>query len=469
MDLRDQVSQLPDTPGVYLFKDAGGSVLYVGKALSLKKRVASYFHSSRGFSPRMAKLVQQVRSLETVRCVSEAEALIYENSLIKEHQPKYNVTFRDDKTYPMLKITHEPYPRLMVTRKKQEDGAGYYGPFVEAGLMHQAVKMMRKIFPLRTCQTFPKRPCLEYYIGQCLAPCAGYIDEAKYNELVREQRLFLDGQRAQLLKALGEKMRSAAQEQAFEEAARVRDQIYALSSILLPKRRVIVTDALEALKELLRLPTVPSRIEAFDISNIHGKEAVGSMVTFVDGKPFKDHYRKFKIQTVVGIDDYRMMREVIHRRYAGSLATELPLPHLILIDGGKGHLSSAVEELQELKLDHLAVMGIAKEYEHLFLRGRPNPLILPPSSPILHLLQRLRDEAHRFAITYHRQLHRKTFRRSWLDRIRGLGPRKKADLLAAFSSVEAIQKAAKEELMQVRGIGEREAALITRAGRGGRP
>ena len=410
-DLRRQVAALPDQPGVYLFKDAEGRLLYVGKALSLRKRVASYVRPV-GLAPRVAQMMKRAAALETRRTTSEADALLLEAQLIKERKPYYNVAFRDDKTYPMLKVTHEAFPRLVVTRRRKPDGAVYFGPYTEAGLMHEAVRFLRRVFPMRTCHTFPKTPCLEYHLGQCLAPCADYITAATYRRIVDDLIAFLQGERDPLLQDLARRMRQAAHARRFEEAARLRDQIQALSSVIVAKEKSLAAGPLEQLQAALKLPRLPRRIEAFDISNIFGDFAVGSMVVFTDGKPHKAHYRRFKIQTVQGIDDYRMMREVIRRRYSGSLAppplgsgraSALPLPDLILVDGGKGQLAAACEELAALKLD-LPAIGLAKRFEHIFLPGETSPVVLLPTSPVLHLVQHIRDEAHRFAITYHRLL-----------------------------------------------------------------
>ena len=390
-------------------------------------------------------MVRQVHDLEVRQTASEAEALLLEAQLIKEHQPRYNVAFRDDKTYPMLKVTGEPFPRLVVTRRRLADGAVYFGPYTDAGLMHDAVRFMRRVFPLRTCRTFPKSPCLEYHLGQCLAPCAKYIDAARYQRIVDDLVAFLRGERDQLLRELSRRMEQAARRQQFEEAARLRDQIQALTSVIVAKEKSLAAGPLEQLQAALKLPRLPRRIEAFDISNIFGAFAVGSMVVFADGQPKKAHYRRFKIETVRGIDDYRMMREVIRRRYSGSLARELPFPDLILIDGGKGQLSAAVDELSTLRLT-LPAMGLAKRFEHIFLPGARAPTVLLPTSPVLHLLQRIRDEAHRFAVTYHRTLRGRTVSASQLHEVPGIGRRRAARLLSRFGSVQRLLRAAPSEI-----------------------
>ena len=403
--LRGRLTELPGRSGVYLFKDAQGAILYVGKALSLRKRVASYFRPT-GLPPRIAQMMKRVADLEIRVTASETEALLLEAQLIKDRKPRYNVAFRDDKMYPMLKVTAEPFPRLMVVRRRLADGAAYFGPYTEASLMHEAVRFLRRVFPMRTCATFPKSPCLEYHLGQCLAPCVGLITPQGYRRIVEDLLAFLSGKRDRLLRDLERRMRQAARDRRFEEAGRLRDQIQALTSVVAAKAHAASAGPLEQLQTALKLPRVPTRIEAFDISNIFGDWAVGSMVVFRDGRPHKAHYRRFRIATVRGIDDYAMMREVVRRRYGGSLAGQLPLPDLILVDGGKGQLAAACEELAALKLA-IPAIGLAKRFEHIVLPDVEEPVVLLGTSPVLHLVQHVRDEDHRFAIAYHRLLHRR--------------------------------------------------------------
>ncbi|MBI4343077.1 MAG: excinuclease ABC subunit UvrC [Candidatus Omnitrophica bacterium] len=473
--LRRRVARLPDRPGVYLFSDAAGRLLYVGKAVSLRKRVGSYFRlpaaprGKRGaaaqagrtpaLSPRIAQMMRHVAGLDVRLTASEAEALLLEAQLIKECRPRYNVAFRDDKAYPMLKITHEPFPRLMVTRRRANDGARYFGPYTDASLMHEAVRFLRRVFPMRTCRTFPKSPCLEYHLGQCLAPCAGYITAPGYQRIVDDLAAFLRGERDQLLTDLSRRMARAARAQRFEDAARLRDQIQALTSVIVAKEKSLAAGPLEQLQAALKLPCVPRRIEAFDVSNIFGAFAVGSMVVFSDGKPHKAHYRRFRIETVPGIDDYRMMREIIRRRYSGTLARQLPLPELIVVDGGKGQLSAACEELAALSLA-LPAMGLAKRFEHIFLPSTPEPIVLLPTSPVLHLLQHLRDEAHRFAITYHRRLRGRSVSASVLHEIRGIGRHKASRLLAHFGSLKRLAAAPVDEVASVARVSAEVAAAV---------
>ncbi len=400
--VRKQIAKLPDQPGVYQFFGAQRRLLYVGKALSLRKRVNSYFRRTELLSPRIAQMVKAVEDIQVQPTVSEAEALLLEARLIKEKRPHYNVAFRDDKTYPMLKITNEPFPRLIKTRRKVNDGALYFGPYTEAGLMNQALQFFKKVFPLRTCRQFPETPCLEYHLGQCLAPCAKYITEPQYQRIVDDLVAFLEGKRDKLLKDLARRMDRAAKDRKYEEAARLRNQMQALTSVIVAKEKSLTAGPLEQLQAALKLQALPRRIEGFDISNIFGDAAVGSMVVFADGKPLKKHYRHFIIKTVQGIDDFRMMAEVIRRRYSGSLSASLPLPDLILVDGGKGQLAAACAVLAELRLK-LPVIGLAKRFEQIFVPEKNDPIVLLPTSPVLHLMQHIRDEAHRFAITFHRK------------------------------------------------------------------
>lgn len=443
--LRQRIARLPDRPGVYLFKDAQGRLLYVGKATSLRKRVAAYFHRASALAPRVAQMIRRVAEFDIQPTASEAEALLLEARLIKAQQPRYNVAFRDDKAYPMLKITNEPFPRLVVVRRRHADGATYYGPYPDAGLMHEAVRFLRRVFPLRTCRTFPKTPCLEYHLGQCLAPCAKYITAKPYQRIVEDLIAFLNGQRDRLLQDLSGRMRQASSHQRFEEAARLRDQIQALTSVIIAKEKSALAGPLEQLQAALQLAHAPRRIEAFDCSNLFGTFAVGSMVVFSDGKPLKAHYRRFRIGTVHGIDDVQMMREVIRRRYSGTLTMQLPRPDLILIDGGRGQLSAAVEELAALSLT-IPALGLAKRFEHIFLPDSEEPIVLLPTSPVLHLVQHVRDEAHRFAVGFHRRIRRGTVSASALDAIPGVGPRRKRALLRHFGSVSALTQASVEEI-----------------------
>ncbi len=405
--LKRRLLDLPSRPGVYLFKDREGKSLYIGKALSLKKRTADHFRHYGETLSKEGLMLSAVRRIDIVETPSEAEALLLEASLVKEQLPKYNVMLRDDKSYPYLKITGEEYPRLLVTRGRKVDGAKYFGPYTEVRLVRQALKMLRREFPLRTCRKMPKKVCLQYHLGLCGGPCEGHQTREAYLEVVRDLTRFLEGRREALVKNLSKRMREYSAKQQFEKAQAMRDAMSALSAMPISARLTRTpAEILKDLQEIFALPTLPRRIECFDISNIQGHEAVGSMVVFVEGEPSRKDYRRFRIKTVTGIDDYRMMREVVKRRYTGSLASKLPRPDVILIDGGKGHLSAVQKAMEEIRLE-LPLLSIAKQHEIIFSLSREAPVILPPTSPALQMIRHLRDEAHRFAITYHRLLHRR--------------------------------------------------------------
>lgn len=462
MDLKEKIKELPGRPGVYVMRGAGGEVLYVGKAGNLKKRVSSYFYAKRAHTARIALMVGKVRDITYLPTATEAEALIYENGLIKELRPRYNIALRDDKSYPLLKLTvQERFPRLFVTRTRADDGALYYGPYADAGLLHEAVAGLRQLFPLRTCRTMGKRPCLNYHIKQCLAPCSsGGIDESRYREMVDEIQLFLSGRRVELLSRLAAKMARAAREERFKDAAILRSRLEALGAMKETAVGYGPVAEVEELGAVIGLSGRPETIEAFDISNIMGEDAVGSMVSFHKGRAQKSRYRKFRIRQVAGIDDYAMIREVVRRRYARLAEEGEALPDLVIIDGGKGHLASAAAELAALGLGKLPVISIAKECEHIFVKGKPAPIVLPKESKALHLVQRIRDEAHRFAITYHTRLAAKRATASGLDEVPGIGPRRKRALLQRFGSLEAMRGLGWEELARVEGMSERAARAV---------
>ncbi len=405
MGLKETVKNLPDSPGVYMMKSASGEILYVGKAESLRKRVSSYFQASRRHPDRIESLVSQIADISHLPTATNAEALLYENGLIKQLSPKYNVALRDDKSYPMLKITlKERFPRLMITREKKEDGSIYYGPYTNAKLLKEALKILQKLFPLRTCNKMPKRKCLEFDMALCLGPCEGRVGEERYGAIIKELRLFLEGRHSDLLKLLTERMKQLSKDEKFEEAAECRNRLEALSSVNTDRVKYGPANEAVELKSILGIKGNLEVIEAFDVSNIMGDEAVGSMIYFRKGKPDKNEYRKFKIKTVSGMDDYSMMREIGRRRYKRSVEEKKILPDLIVIDGGRGHLSVALDELKKLGLDDVPVIGIAKEFERIYVKDKKDPILLPKESKALHLLERVRDEAHRFAISYHKKL-----------------------------------------------------------------
>lgn len=403
---RKKIKNLPNSPGVYLMKNKSGEVIYIGKATSIRKRVSSYFQKNIK-SSRLELLVSKVKTIDFIPTHSEAEALIYEASMIKSIHPKYNIELKDDKSYPYLKITNEEFPKLLISRRRKSDQSRYFGPYTNVKLLKKAVSFMRKAFPLRICNKLPKKICLMYHIRECPGPCEKKVSKKKYNNTVKGLILFLEGKRDKLLKRLSVDMQKASSKLHYEEATEIRDRINALSVVTEGGVKINAFDEAEDLRNFLGIRRKLHRIEAFDISNISGKEAVGSMIVFVNGKPKKSEYRKYKIKTVKGINDYAMMKEVVFRRYRRVLEEHLPLPDLIIIDGGKGHLSTAIEALFELGLTKKSIIGIAKEFERIWLPGKEIPLILHKNSPVLHLLQRIRDEAHRFAHAYFTILRRK--------------------------------------------------------------
>lgn len=462
MDIKEAVARLPNKAGVYLMKDGAGPILYVGKAAQLKKRVSSYFRTTGYRSPRTMALVEKVKDVDFIATATEAEALLLENSLVKQYQPRYNVTLKDDKSYPLLKFTvQEDFPRLFLTRKRKTDGSIYYGPFTNAKLLREAIKFLRRMFPTRSCHTFPKKPCLYYYIGQCLAPCAGKIGREDYGAIVRELTLFLDHGRDRLIEDLVQQMQDASGRKEFERAARIRDRIEALTRVVKETQGMVdLVGGIGELKELLGLPKLPQRIEAYDISDLGGAWAVGARVTFDNGQPDKSGYRRFRIKGVKGIDDYRMMREIIRRSFKKLIEEKRPSPDLIIIDGGKGHLASVQAELKELGCEKTPAVGIAKEFEHIYLAGKDSPITLPSHSKALHLIQRVRDEAHRFAFSYHRVLRKRALRESMLDEIKGVGELRKQNLLKHFGSMTRIERAGMEDLLMVESIDRKTAKAI---------
>lgn len=410
MGLKEKLKNLPKLPGVYMFKDTEGTVLYIGKAKNLSKRVSSYFKENTPRSIRQMSLLEHIKDLDYIVTTSEEEALIYEANLIKENKPKYNVELKDDKSFPLLKLTlKEKFPRLIISRKKLNDGSRYFGPYTRVKLLRKAVTLMKGIFPLRTCKNIKDHVCLSYHIGQCLGPCIGKVNEKEYQEVIRELILFLQGKKKRLLKELTEKMKEVSKEENFEEAAIIRNRISALSEVPGKKMRDYSGwgDVAVKLKKILRLPRLPIRIEAFDVSNIQGKEASGSMVYFYNGKPDKSNYRKFKIKGVEDIDDYSMIREIVKRRYKRLKEEDGVFPDLIIIDGGKGHLGVAYDELVRLNLRRIPIISIAKEKERIYTRSSRMPLDINKDGELLHFIQRIRDEAHRFALKYHHKLRQK--------------------------------------------------------------
>jgi excinuclease ABC subunit C len=580
MALAEQLARVPDRPGVYLFRDSKGQVVYVGKAASLRGRVRSYFQEARGRDPKTDALVAQVGDLEYIVTDNELEAFILESNLVKKHRPRYNIVLRDDKHYPFLKLTtNEDFPRLLVARRVQKDGAAYFGPFYPATAMRETLRLVRQLFPLRTCRIKIdgrlERPCLQYFIHRCHAPCTGWETREGYAQTVRAVERFLQGRDDDLAAQLTREMEHAAEEMKFERAARLRDRIQALHAVR-ERQKIISTEpvdqdviglarqgadacvqlflvrqgrltgnesflfdrvpgtdgevlsafvrqfyartvepapelllsedvpdalltaewlrqrrggrvelsapqrgkkrelialaeqnailalqnhllaresrpqaALEDLRQTLGLPDLPHRIEAFDISTIQGSDTVASLVVWQDGEMRKDEYKRFKIRSVESTDDFASMRETITRRYARALEAGATLPDLILLDGGRGQLAAGMKALADLGLDYLPIVALAKRAEEVYTPDRLHPLVLDFASPGLRALQKIRDEAHRFAITYHKRLRTRRTLVSVLDQIPGVGPTLRTNLLKSLGSARAVRDASVAQLAAV--------------------
>lgn len=402
--LKKIIADVPDAAGVYLMKDRQGEVLYIGKAKSLKKRLTSYL--SRDLAGKTIALMSNVYDVEWRLTPTESLALLLEANLIHKFKPKYNVSLRDDKSFPMVKITNEEFPAICITRKREDDGARYFGPYTSAGLLRDALKIIRRHFPYRSCKQLPHEACMYYRIGLSPAPCIGKISKKEYAKTLENISLILEGRADDLMKKLSKQMKQCSKEQKFEEAAKMRDQINALGALAETHAGSGNQNELEDLKHLLGSKKLPERIEAFDISNISGKEATGSMVSFYRGIADKNNYRRFRIKTVEGIDDYKMLAEVVRRRYSRLMEEKLPFPDLILIDGGRSHLLVAERELKKLGVE-LPLISIAKVKENIYMKGRIEPIKFTQDTPALNLIRRVRNEAHRFAVAYHHILRRK--------------------------------------------------------------
>lgn len=597
--LAAHVRGLPAAPGVYLWKDPSGAILYVGKARSLRQRVRSYLQPFERLDAKVRALMRKVADVEVIVTDSEVEALILEATLVKRHQPKYNIQLKDDKAFPYLRISwEEPFPRLLLARRPSVDGSRYFGPYPRVGAVHETIRLLRRVFPIRNCtnQKFKNaaRPCLEYHIGRCQAPCQALVDQAAYRENVRRMERVLEGRSDEVVGDLTRQLTAAAAALEFERAGELRDQVRALEAlqeqqkvagragreldavawaaagngaevqvfmvrdgrlqgregfqleglealadgsdgelarafltqyyeraqhvpreILVPvaphdaplleewltarrgqrvhirvpergeKRRLLEMvgenavwardealrrqavgerDRGQALLEIqhsLGLPALPARMECYDISNTQGTESVASMVVFVNGAPDKSQYRRFRIRTVVGANDFASMAEVLTRRFEHQALAEASddpqvkrfaaWPDLVVVDGGKGQLSSAAAALERMKVD-VPLFGLAKQHEWLYAPDSPDPIVLDMNSAGLKLLRHLRDEAHRFAIAFHRQLRTKRNLRSLLDDVPGIGPTRKRQLLKAYATVDAIAAADVSELAQVPGM-----------------
>lgn len=537
-DLIEKLRDVPHKPGVYLMKDRLNRIIYVGKARDLRKRLGQHFMPSRRANAdlKTRALLDSVWDFEIHLVRNEPEALLLEGKLIKDFRPKYNISFRDDKRFLLVKVNlSDPIPRFQLTRLKKDDGCRYFGPFAHAGALRSTLSWMRKRFGIRSCRT-PEpgeqdyRRCLDHIIKNCSAPCIRKVSLEEYRQRVLEACEFLEGESRELLEQLEAEMKSAAEKLDFERAAQIRNMLEDLRRTTKPARRftrgslpstIDPAADLQALADALLLPGPPRIMECFDISNISTTHVVASMVCFKDGVPDKSNYRRYRIRTVAGQDDFASMAEVVRRRYSrilletkeiapdlsefnqeaveeavkraqsldkletGSLdkletgpldelevkPLEKPrggperlvrLPDLIIVDGGKGQLSAACRELQRLGLSERPIIGLAKEFEEIYRPGRPLPLRLPEDSGALQLLQRIRDEAHRFANSYHQLLMKKRIAESILDDCPGVSDSRKQALLAKFGSVERLRKASIEDIAAVEGISEKLAETIWR-------
>jgi excinuclease ABC subunit C len=466
--LKEKIRKLPLRPGVYLMHDARGTVIYVGKAKNLRKRVSSYFRHGGFSSPRLRKLVDTISDLSCIRTESEGEALIVESRLIRRYQPFFNVELKMGERYPWIKLTKEHFPRLEITRHKEDDGASYFGPFTRVSELRQLTRLVERHFPLRTCKSqepcapVPGRPCVRHALMRCLAPCVGGCSETRYREVVADLELLLAGRVTDLVERLRSRMDQAAHELHFEEAARLRDTIRSIWRYTRQKRNHVLPEDLDKdtweafvrLEALLNLSSVPWRIDCFDISHFSGKETFGVVVVFEQGIPNPSLYRKFAIRDVEGIDDFRSIQETLLRRYRRSLQGEAPLPQLIVIDGGPQQLVFAEKALQELGLEEIPIVALAKQEEAVYTLFAELPLRPGREDPALQLLQRLRDEAHRFAVSAHTRRRDNRNLRSVLEEVEGVGKKRAADLLARFGSIRHIASTGPEELASsIPGIG----------------
>lgn len=460
------LATIPSVPGVYLMKDSGGEVIYVGKAANLRTRVRSYFNR-RADMPKIEVLKTRIADIEYIATPTEVEALLLEATLVARYDPRYNTLLKDDKSYPLLKITREKYPRIAVTRDKRDTHAQYYGPYTDARLLRQAVGLINSIFPIRKCRRLPKRACLYYFLKQCLGPCVDPSVGDEYARNITEIEEFLKGSKKSFIAYLSQRMEEASAKYKYEEAARFKEQIQALETIRLkrfrhydPTRSISLSGSLE-LKRVLGLKKVPQRIVCLDVSNTSGTHAVASKVSFFRELPDTDEYRRFKIRESAAIDDYRMIGEAL-RRMIRSLKEkrEKNVPDLIMIDGGKGHLQSALRVLDTEGCTHIPVIALAKRFEQVYCPSARDPVPLVEGGLAHNLLRRIRDEAHRFAITYHRSMRAKSMQLSVLDQVKGIGPQRKKTLLAQYPSIEAIRHAAPEKIAELPGFNRSIAKIL---------
>ncbi len=477
-DLKEKVRALPDRPGVYLMKDRLGRIIYVGKAKSLKKRVSSYFQLGRAralrYQPKIRTLIEMIADFETIEVKSEPEALLLEGKLIKQWRPKYNTDFTDDKRFLLVRVNlDDEMPRFVLTRFRKDDRSRYFGPFAHSGLLRRTLASMRKQFGVLLGDTRPEKlPDGRYRLyDDVRAELYGWPNEvavADYQARVMQACEFLDGKSREWLKELREEMSARAAKQEFEKAAELRDIVLALENTLARTRKFTRdmtrlrpnAEALRSLQEALGLESPPVHMECFDISHISGTFVVASMVHFTDGRPDKNEYRRFSIKSFIGNDDFKAMEEVVGRRYRRLLEEKKMFPDLVVIDGGRGQIAAALKAFVALDSPPPAMIGLAKKHETIIFPDARAPLNLPLSHPGLNLLQRLRDEAHRFANTYNADLRSRKIKESILDDFSGLGEKRKTALLDHFGSIDRLRAASAEKIAEVEGFGPKLAAEL---------
>ena len=476
VNLKEKVRRLPDKPGVYLMKDRLGRILYVGKAKALKKRVSSYFTPSRAMTvhPKIRALISLIHDFDTIEVKSEPEALLLEGKLIKQWKPRYNTDFIDDKRFLLVRVDlTETLPRFRLTRLRKEDQSRYFGPFAHSGLLRKTLAQMRRQFGILLGDATPQARAdgtwqLYDDVREEIYGVQNIVTPESYRERVRSACEFLEGKSREWLETLRAEMASAAEKQNFEHAAELRDIVFALEKTLLKTRKferdrpdVTPTDAaIDELGLALGLSPAPRTMECFDISHISGTYCVASMVHFADGRPDKNHYRRFQIKSFIGNDDFRAMEEVVGRRYRRLAEEGKPMPDLVVIDGGRGQIGAALKAFYALDLQPPALIGLAKKHETIIFPDERAPLNLSLNSPALHLLQRLRDEAHRFANTYNADLRSQKIRESVLDDFPGLGPVRRAALMERFGDIDRLRRAREEQIAEVDGFGGKLAAEL---------
>lgn len=450
---KEKIEKLPDLPGVYIFKNSSGEMIYIGKAKSISKRVRDHL-TLRTKSLKEESIVSEIADIEYIVTGSESEALLLESYLIKEKQPRYNINYRDDKTYPWVKISlSQDFPRIYITRRKKEDGSLYLGPYPEVGTVRNALKLLREIFPYASCRNFPKSPCLYYHLNLCPAPCVGAINRMEYRKNVLGIIKALLGDIQGLIQSLTEEMDKYVKNADFENAAVIRDKIKVLGTVSSLFVKDMSLNVLENIKEKLKLPHLPRIIDAVDISNISGTSAVGSVIRFKDLKPAKDFYRRFKLKKQNYINDYNMMAEVVLRRFTDIIENKEELPALLLVDGGKGHLNVVDKVLKErLSLD-IPIVAYAKGRDVIYSKYRKSEIRFSESSSEKYFLERIRNEAHRFAIGYHKILRRKKVKSSVLHDVPGIGEEKVKSVLKVLDELGGLENITITDLKKIQGIG----------------